>query len=159
MATALCITQRSLGRITILELSGPLLYEDEGERLFRDQITALVASGERHILIDLSQVSHMDSGSVGTLVAVHLHTLKRGGVIKLLRPSERVSRVLHITRLESIFDIFDVEGDALRAMRRVGIGHEVDEGHEARRHEGHEARRHEGQDAAGGTQILRTRVG
>ena len=113
MATALCITQRSLGRITILELSGPLLYDDEGERLFRDQITSLVASGERHILIDLSQVSHMDSGSVGTLVAVHLHTLKRAGMLKLLRPSERVTRVLHMTRLESIFEIHQTESDAV----------------------------------------------
>lgn len=138
MSTSLIITQRTIDRVTIVGLSGPLLYDDEGERLFRDQITALVASGERRILIDLSQVSHMDSGSVGTLVAVHLHTLKRGGTIKLLNPSERVTRVLHITRLESIFDIFATETDALRVMRE---GQQVDQGREARRakHEGSKA--------------------
>jgi anti-sigma B factor antagonist len=64
----------------------------------------------------------MDSGSVGTLVAVHLHTLKRGGQLKLLNPSERVTRVLHITRLESIFEIFPTEADALR---RFVTGHSI----------------------------------
>jgi anti-anti-sigma factor len=54
---------------------------------------------------------------VGTLVAVHLHTVKRGGQLKLLNPSERVVRVLHITRLESIFDIFPEESAAVAAMQ------------------------------------------
>jgi anti-sigma B factor antagonist len=141
MSTSLVITQRTIGRVTIVVLSGALLYDDEGERLFRDQITALVASGDKQILIDLNQVTHMDSGSVGTLVAVHLHTLKRGGSIKLLNPSERVTRVLHITRLESIFDIFPTEAEALRVMHGRHEGHEVDEGDEARRtkHEGTKA--------------------
>ena len=115
MSTSLVITQRAAGDFTIVKLSGPLLYDDEGERLFRDQITSLVASGDKQILVDLSQVSHMDSGSVGTLVAVHLHTLKRGGAIRLLSPSERVTRVLHITRLESIFEVYASEADALTA--------------------------------------------
>lgn len=116
MATSLVITQRSAGGVAIVELVGPLLYDDEGERLFRDEIISLIASGERQIVIDLSQVSHMDSGSVGTLVAVHLHTLKRAGMLKLLNPSERVTRVLHITRLESIFEIYTNEADAVRSF-------------------------------------------
>lgn len=116
MSAPLVITQRSVAGVTIVELSGPLLYDDDGERQFRDQITELVASGERRIVIDLSQVTHMDSGSVGTLVAVHLHTLKRGGLLKLLNPSERVVRVLHITRLESIFEVFRTEAEALRSF-------------------------------------------
>lgn len=116
MSTSLVITQRSVARVTIVELSGPLLYDDEGERLFREQIISLISSGERQIVIDLSQVTHMDSGSVGTLVAVHLHALKRGGLVKLLNPSERVVRVLHITRLESIFEIFASEDEAVRSF-------------------------------------------
>lgn len=116
MATSLVITQRSVAGVAIVELVGPLLYDDEGERLFRDEIISLIASGERQILIDLSQVTHMDSGSVGTLVAVHLHTLKRAGMLKLLNPSERVLRVLHITRLESIFEIHHTEVDAVRSF-------------------------------------------
>ena len=113
MSTPLVIMRRSVGGATIVQLSGQLLYDEAGERLFRDEITSLVAAGERQIVIDLSEVTHMDSGSVGTLVAVHLHTLKRGGTIKLLNPSERVRRVLHITRLEAIFETFATEAEAL----------------------------------------------
>lgn len=116
MSASLVMTQRSVAGVVIVELRGALLYDDEGERLFRDQVTSLVAAGERHLLIDLSQVTHMDSGSVGTLVAVHLHTLKRGGMVKLLSPSERVLRVLHITRLESIFEVFPTEDLAVRSF-------------------------------------------
>lgn len=116
MSASLVMTQRSVAGVVIVELRGALLYDDEGERLFRDQVTSLVAAGERHLLIDLSQVTHMDSGSVGTLVAVHLHTLKRGGMVKLLSPSERVVRVLHITRLESIFEVFPTEDLAVRSF-------------------------------------------
>ena len=93
MSTSLIITQRNVAGVMIVRLAGPLLYDDDGERLFRDQITSLVASGEKQIVLDLSEITHMDSGSVGTLVAVHLHTVKRGGAIKLLNPSERVTRV------------------------------------------------------------------
>lgn len=121
--TSLVITQRKVEGVVIVELSGPLLYDDPGERFFRDSITSLVAAGERRVLLDLSQVTHMDSGSVGTLVAVHLHALRRGGVLKLLAPSERVMRVLHITRLESIFEIFVNERDAIRSFGTTAVPH------------------------------------
>ena len=107
------IAQRTLGAVVIVEITGRLLYDDEGERELRAQISALVGAGERNILVDLSAVDHMDSGSVGTLVAVHLHTLKRGGRLKILNPSERVRRVLQMTRLESVFEVFDSEADAV----------------------------------------------
>ena len=116
MSASLCVTQRSVGAVVILELDGRLLYDDDGERMLREQVTAMVAAGERHFLIDLSRVTHMDSGSVGTIVALHLHTLKRGGRLKLLSPNERVQRVLHMTRLESIFETFTSEDDAVRSF-------------------------------------------
>jgi anti-sigma B factor antagonist len=146
---SLVITRRSIGGVAIVELSGAFLYDEDGERLFREEVTSLVASGERQLLLDLSRVTHMDSGSVGTLVAVHLHALKRGGSLKLLNPSDRVVRVLRMTRLESIFDV----------VRSRGAGHEEDEGDEARSHEArsHEARSHEARSHEGGrTHIVRT---
>ncbi len=104
MATSLVITQRSVSGVAIVELTGPPLYDDEGERLarVRDRLAdRIVVSGQ--IVIDLARSPHGIAAVVGTLVAVHLHHAQAAGMLKLSNPSERVTRVLHITRLESIF--------------------------------------------------------
>jgi anti-sigma B factor antagonist len=116
MTAPLTITLRNTGRVVILELKGRLNFDEEGDRLLREQIAALMGAGERSILLDLSGVAQMDSGGVGTLVAVYLHVLKRGGKLKLLRPSERVGRVLHMTHLETAFEVFESENDAVRTF-------------------------------------------
>lgn len=124
MTPPLTITQRNVGRVIILELLGRLIFDEDGDRLLRAQVAALIAAGEHNILLDLSGVKQMDSGGVGTLVAVYLHALKRGGRLKLLRPSERVNRVLHMTHLESAFEVFESENDAVRTfdvVRSIGV--------------------------------------
>ena len=112
----LTIVRRDAEHVVILALTGRLNFDEDGDRLLREQIAAVVASGDRNILLDLRDVHQMDSGGVGTLVAVYLHTVKRGGALKLLQPSERVNRVLHMTHLEDAFDVFDNEHDAVRAF-------------------------------------------
>jgi anti-anti-sigma factor len=99
MTAPLTIAQRTAGRVVILELTGRLNFDEDGDRLLREQVAAVVAAGDLNILLDLGGVRQMDSGGVGTLVAVYLHTVKRGGRLKLLHPSERVNRVLHMTHL------------------------------------------------------------
>ncbi len=112
----LTITRRDAGHVVVLALTGRLNFDDDGDRLLREQVAAVVASGEQNILLDLNGVHQMDSGGVGTLVAVYLHAAKRGGKLKLLQPSERVKRVLHMTHLEEAFDVFDNESDAVRTF-------------------------------------------
>lgn len=116
MTAPLAITQRNVGRVVILELRGRLIFDEDGDRLLRQQVASLIAAGEHNILLDLYGVNQMDSGGVGTLVAVYLHALKRGGKLKLLRPSERVNRVLRMTRLETAFEVFESENDAVRTF-------------------------------------------
>ena len=116
MTAPLTINQRNTGRVVILELTGRLNFDEDGDRLLREHVAAVVAAGDRNILLDLGGVRQMDSGGVGTLVAVYLHTVKRGGKLKLLHPSERVNRVLHMTHLETAFEVFENEADALRTF-------------------------------------------
>lgn len=116
MTAPLTIAQRNAGRVVILELTGRLNFDEDGDRLLREQVAAVVAAGDLNILLDLGGVRQMDSGGVGTLVAVYLHTVKRGGRLKLLHPSERVNRVLHMTHLETAFEVFENETDALRTF-------------------------------------------
>lgn len=124
MRAPLTITQRNVGTVAILELRGRLNFDEDGDRLLREHVASLIAAGERNILLELHGVNQMDSGGVGTLVAVYLHALKRGGKLKLLRPSERVNRVLHMTHLQTAFEVFESENDAVRTfdpIRSIGV--------------------------------------
>ena len=112
MPSALRITQRAVGGVTVFSLSGDLVY-DEGTRMLRDVLTTAVAAGARACLLDLSQITYLDSGGVGSLVEMFRHVTRRGGHLKLLCPSPCARRVLGITRLTAVFDIFDDEPDAL----------------------------------------------
>ncbi len=112
MDPALQITERKVGNVTIFSLSGQLVY-DGGTRLLREALTRAVTDGARACLLDLHQVTYLDSGGVGSLVAMFRHVTRRGGQLKLLRPSASARRVLGIARLTAVFDIFDDEPDAL----------------------------------------------
>lgn len=115
MAPVLEIARRNIGSVTVFTLSGQLSYE-EGTRKLREALTAAEGDGARSCLLDLEQVTYLDSGGVGLLVAMFRHVTRRGGQFKLLRPSAAARRVLGISQLTGVFDIFDDESDALLNM-------------------------------------------
>ena len=112
MPPALQVATRTVDGVTVFTLSGQLAYED-GTRELRRAMTAAVADGARLCLLDLREVTYLDSGGVGLLVAMFRHVTRRGGQLKLLRPSAAARRVLGISQLTRVFDIFDDEADAL----------------------------------------------
>lgn len=120
MSRELRITQRRVGNVTVFTLAGALVY-DEGTRKFRETITAAVSDGARACLLDLEQITYLDSGGVGLLVAMFRHVTRRDGQLKLLRPSPTARRVLGISRLTGVFDIFDDEADALLNLGGPGV--------------------------------------
>ncbi len=109
---ALNIVERRAGSVTLLALSGHLVA-DEGDRAFTERISTVVDSGRVNIVVDLRGITYVDSGGVGALVAAYMLVGRHGGRLKLLRPSPRVSRVLRMTRLTSVFEIFEREDDVL----------------------------------------------
>jgi anti-sigma B factor antagonist len=115
MSVPLQLAERSAGDVVILELHGHLVF-DEGDRALREYVRKLAAEGRRSILIDLGDVSYIDSGGVGTLVQLYTELTNLGGQLKLLHPSPHSERVLEITRLVSVFEIFEDEEEALRSM-------------------------------------------
>jgi anti-sigma B factor antagonist len=112
---ALEIAERRLGSVTVVELRGRLVADD-GDTSFTNRITALVAFGHASLLVDLGRVTYIDSGGIGALVSMFLHSTRRGGRLKLLRPSDRVRRVLEMTRLVGVFEIFMDEDAAVRSF-------------------------------------------
>jgi anti-sigma B factor antagonist len=109
------IAETQIGDVTVLRLSGRLELE-EGDLVFRDYINRLVAEGRVKIVLDLKDVARIDSAGLGMLVSKYLSTQKRGGTIKLVCLTRRSDHLMDITRLATVFEIFDEEADALRSF-------------------------------------------
>ena len=117
MSAPLGIDQRQAAGVLVLRLRGRLVAED-GAPLLKEQVTAALDAGSRDLLIDLSEVPYIDSAGVGTLVAMFTRTGRRGGRFKLLCPSPRACRVLEITGLLDVFEVFGDEAEALGSFTR-----------------------------------------
>lgn len=109
------IVEERVGDVTILRLKGRLELDD-GDVALRDQVNRLVAEGRVHLLIDMKDVTRMDSAGIGMLAGKFMSVRRRGGTMRLLHLTDRTGRLMHITRLETIFEIFHDEGDALRSF-------------------------------------------
>jgi len=115
VAARFTIAEVQVGDVTILRLSGRLELE-EGDLVFRDCINRLVDEGRFKIVLDLKAVTRIDSAGIGMLVSKYLSTQKRGGTIKLLQLTRRSDHLMDITRLATVFEIFDDEADAVRSF-------------------------------------------
>ncbi len=115
MTSALALSERRIGPVTVLEVSGHLVADD-GDRAFMSRVQSLVAGGCLNLLVDLRNITYIDSGGIGALVAMYLHVRGRGGRLKLLCPSSRACRVLQITHLDHVFEVFEREEDALKTF-------------------------------------------
>jgi anti-sigma B factor antagonist len=118
MSALLHIVQRSVSGVVIYELHGRLVLDD-GDELLRGRVASLIKDGPLALLVDLRDVSYIDSAGVGVLVEGYLRFMRRGGQLKLLAPSDHVRHVLHITRLDTVLEVFEDESTALRTFDRV----------------------------------------
>jgi anti-sigma B factor antagonist len=104
--------------VVILYCAGRLVFGDE-TAAFRERIRNILL-GTRHIVVNLSRIDYVDSGGLGTLVATLASTRQKQGEIKLVRPNQRVTELLHRTRLNTVFKSYESDEDAVAAFRING---------------------------------------
>lgn len=109
------IHAREVGPVTVLDLTGKLTL-DKGSARLLDAIDPLLQGGTRAILINLDQVPYMDSAGIGALVASYKRALDRGATMKLLNPKKRVFDLLHLVKLDAIFECFQDERQAIASF-------------------------------------------
>ena len=114
---ALNIVTSKIDDVTVLRLSGVIYFGEESAAL-RQRVRNLLDSS-RNIVLDLAGVTHIDSGGLGTLVALFASAKKAGGTIKLARLSSHPQEVLQITKLVTIFEIFDRAEDAAASFKKA----------------------------------------
>ena len=108
----LYINQRQIDDVTILDLKGRDRIRGANIAL-RESIRCLAGEGKIQVLLDLAWVKHIDSGGLGDLVASHVTLENKGGALKLMHMTESVRELMTITKLLTVFDIYDDEPEAL----------------------------------------------
>ena len=115
------IVEQRAADVTILRLAGSIEIDD-GDAVLRDHVNRLVEAGRIHLVLDLKDVVILDSTGIGVLVAKYLTVKRRGGTIKLLHLTDRTQRLLQITKLATVFEIFEGRARGRAEFQRAGIG-------------------------------------
>jgi len=103
---------RNIGKVSVLDLTGKITI-GEGDVILREEVNKLLETDRKSILLNLDNVTYMDSAGIGELVACFKRSAEAGARLKLLNPSGRVSDLLSLTRLQQVFEIFSDEKEAL----------------------------------------------
>ncbi|MEP7149853.1 MAG: STAS domain-containing protein [Acidobacteriota bacterium] len=109
------ISERQAGDVTILDLDGKVTI-GEGSVALRGAIRRLLGEGKNKILLNLASVGYVDSSGIGELVSSYSAVSKEGGTLKLLKLTQKIQDLLAITKLLTVFDVFDDEGEALSSF-------------------------------------------
>ena len=109
-------TSRRVDGVTILDLSGRITL-GEGSVVLRDQIRELLGKSEKKILLNLGDVTYIDSSGIGELVSAFTTVRNQGGELKLLHLTKKVHDLLQITKLYTVFDIKDDETAAVGSFK------------------------------------------
>jgi anti-sigma B factor antagonist len=112
------LNTRQVGDVTVIDISGRVTL-GEGSSAIREAMRDLTAKGNKKILLNLSEVSYIDSTGIGELVAGFTSAANAGGTVKLLGVTKHVKDVLQISRLYTVFEAFDDEADAVRSFAQI----------------------------------------
>lgn len=115
---ALKITTREMDDVTVLELDGRVVLGEESSTL-RETVKGLLAAGRKKIVLNMSNVTQIDSSGLGTLVGAHSSARSAGASLRLCNLGSRFNELLQVTRLYTVFDISETETDAVRALAKA----------------------------------------
>jgi anti-sigma B factor antagonist len=112
----LSIKEREANGVTVLDLSGRITI-GEGSVQLREAVRKLLDSGKKKILLNLAGITYVDSSGIGELVSCYTTTGNHGGQLKLLNLTKKIRDLLSITKLLTVFDSYDDEGQALASFK------------------------------------------
>ena len=111
------ISTRQVDGITVLDTSGRITL-GEGSVQLRDAVRDLLSKGQKHILLNLGDVTYIDSSGIGELVSAFTTVKNQGGELKLLNLTRKVHDLLQITKLYTVFDVKDDEASAIASFKK-----------------------------------------
>lgn len=110
------LSTRTVDGVLIVDCSGRIVFGEESA-LLRDTVKQLIAQ-KNQIILNLASVNYIDSGGLGTLVALYTSARNSGGSIKLANLTQRVGDLLQVTKLVTVFGVYDSEQKAVDSFRK-----------------------------------------
>ena len=109
------LTTRQVGDVTVVDVAGRITL-GEGSATLRDAMRDMVSKNQKKILLNLGEVSYIDSSGIGELVSGFTTVTNSGGALNLLNLNKRVKDLLQITKLYTVFDVHEDEAGAIRSF-------------------------------------------
>ena len=109
------IQERTIQRVVVLDLTGKLTI-GEGDELLKERISNLVQQGHRHLLLNLEGVPYVDSAGLGEIVRTYTTVSRQGGKLKLVNLTKRITDLLAITKLLTVFETYESEDEAVKSF-------------------------------------------
>jgi len=109
------IEERAVGDVVVLDLKGRITL-GEGDQLLKDKVNSLVNQGRKRMVLNLAGVPYIDSAGLGEIVGSYTTVSRQGGSLKLLNLTKKITDLLAITKLLTVFETFDSEDEAVRSF-------------------------------------------
>ena len=109
------IDERAIGDVLVLDVKGRITL-GEGDELLKDKVNSLLNQGYKKIVLNLAEVPYIDSAGLGEIVRTYTTVSRQGGSLKLLHLTKRITDLLSITKLLTVFETYDSEADAVRSF-------------------------------------------
>jgi anti-sigma B factor antagonist len=109
------MTERKLDGISVLDLEGRIVLGEESSAL-RERVKSLLGKGTKKVVLNMGQVSYIDSAGLGALVAAYTSAKNQGAMLKLVNLGSKFREVLQVTKLLTVFDVYDNEAAAVASF-------------------------------------------
>ena len=109
------IDERTIGDVVVLDIKGRVQLGD-GDEMLKDKVNSLLNQGRKKLVLNLAEVPYIDSAGLGEVVRTFTTVSRQGGSLKLLNLTKRITDLLAITKLLTVFDTYDSEQDAVQSF-------------------------------------------
>ena len=110
------IDERMNGEVTVIKETGDITLNQGGDVMLKDKVQSLLQQGRTKLVLDLGNVSYVDSAGLGQLVQIHSTAKTNGGSLRLVNVTKRLKDLLVVTKLVTIFDSYDSEAEAVASF-------------------------------------------
>jgi anti-sigma B factor antagonist len=114
---ALKMTNREVDGVAVVALDGRIVLGEESNAL-REKVKSLIAGGKKKLVLNMNNVTFIDSAGLGTLVAAHHSAKTQGAALKLCHLGAKFQEVLQITKLLTVFDVYNTEAEAVGSFSK-----------------------------------------